>query len=519
MSCKTKQVLGIMLMVGFCSAAARADVSVLYAPAAPDNAAFRAALETLVGGPVDYFDARMYTPDLSTLLEYDCVITHWYYYWAAPATMGDRLADFVDAGHRVILGDSCYGRLQGRIMTVAYCPAIIGGGGGEYNGDGTDCVHEGVTSYSSYEAVDELQPGAHSDGTVGSEGKSAVAWRGDRLVYYSCGNTGGGFDPGDWARLTANMCLCPVEPYGACCDPDTAVCVDDLSQSQCEADFHADETCAALDPPCGTAVSLLYAPANPDNPEFRAEVATLIGGPVDYFNAYTSPTPTLDFLLQYDCVFTWVNYPYYDGYAFGDLLADYVDAGGRVILGQWTLGSFGYSQEIPSRIELPEYCPVAYISTHFGSGAYAGDGSDCVHLGVGPYATDYLDVISTLSPGALSDGTFEPYGSPAVAWRADRRVYYSPGNLGGEPDYTSGDWARLTANMCTCQVPHIVGDLNCDGVINGYDIDPFVLALTSPEESYAPQFPYCDYMLADCNGDGEVNGYDIDPFVDLLVSP
>jgi len=60
------------------------------------------------------------------------------------------------------------------------------------------------------------------------------------------------------------------------------------------------------------------------------------------------------------------------------------------------------------------------------------------------------------------------------------------------------------------------GDLNCDCVINNFDIDPFVLALTNPTK-YAQQFPNCDRMLADCNGDGKVNNFDIDPFVKLLA--
>jgi hypothetical protein len=69
----------------------------------------------------------------------------------------------------------------------------------------------------------------------------------------------------------------------------------------------------------------------------------------------------------------------------------------------------------------------------------------------------------------------------------------------------------------TAPVVQILGDLNCDGAVDGYDIDPFVLALTSPA-AYAEAFPACDYMLADINGDGTVNGYDIDPFVGLLTS-
>jgi hypothetical protein len=61
------------------------------------------------------------------------------------------------------------------------------------------------------------------------------------------------------------------------------------------------------------------------------------------------------------------------------------------------------------------------------------------------------------------------------------------------------------------------GDVNCDGQINGYDIDPFVLALTDPS-GYEVQFQNCDIASADVNCDGQVNGYDIDPFVLCLTS-
>jgi len=64
-------------------------------------------------------------------------------------------------------------------------------------------------------------------------------------------------------------------------------------------------------------------------------------------------------------------------------------------------------------------------------------------------------------------------------------------------------------------VPNRPGDLNCDGAVNNFDIDPFVLALTNPT-GYGAAYPQCDRMLADCNGDGLVNNFDIDPFVKLI---
>ncbi len=65
-------------------------------------------------------------------------------------------------------------------------------------------------------------------------------------------------------------------------------------------------------------------------------------------------------------------------------------------------------------------------------------------------------------------------------------------------------------------VTNFVGDLNCDGIANFDDIDPFVTALASPA-LYAEQFPACDRALADANDDGQVNFDDIDSFVAILA--
>jgi len=87
----------------------------------------------------------------------------------------------------------------------------------------------------------------------------------------------------------------------------------------------------------------------------------------------------------------------------------------------------------------------------------------------------------------------------------------------GTTDYT---WQYCGWNIDDVQiigVPQMaVGDLNCDGDLDGYDIQPFVLALTNPDQ-YAAQYPYCEVMLADINGDGAVDGFDVQPFVNLLT--
>ena len=59
------------------------------------------------------------------------------------------------------------------------------------------------------------------------------------------------------------------------------------------------------------------------------------------------------------------------------------------------------------------------------------------------------------------------------------------------------------------------GDMNCDGVFNGGDIDPFFLALGDPA-AYLATFPDCRIANGDMNGDGALNGGDIDPFFACL---
>ena len=194
---------------------------------------------------------------------------------------------------------------------------------------------------------------------------------------------------------------------------------------------------------------ILYAPSQADNPAFRADLASICGTTVDYFDAIAG-TPDAALLSNYSCVLTWVNSPYADPVAFGDNLAAYVDAGGTVILGQWTYPS-DQGNYLQGQIMTPAYCPVT-TTTSFDVGAYNGDGTTCVHTGVAAYDTQFLDA-ATLGGGNTSDGTFNnPSNSLAVAWRPDGRVYYSPGNTGDSYPGTAGlDWAELTCNMCTCQ--------------------------------------------------------------------
>ncbi|MGE0481748.1 MAG: RHS repeat-associated core domain-containing protein [Phycisphaerae bacterium] len=62
------------------------------------------------------------------------------------------------------------------------------------------------------------------------------------------------------------------------------------------------------------------------------------------------------------------------------------------------------------------------------------------------------------------------------------------------------------------------GDANCDGAVNNFDVDAFVLAVADAEE-YETEYPTCDILNCDMNGDGLVNNFDLDPFVGVLTAP
>jgi hypothetical protein len=85
----------------------------------------------------------------------------------------------------------------------------------------------------------------------------------------------------------------------------------------------------------------------------------------------------------------------------------------------------------------------------------------------------------------------------------------------GSTYYDSGESRTLAQRLLgSAATP---ADLNCDGLINFFDIDPFILALFDPT-AYAASFPACDIAAADTNGDAAVNFFDIDPFVACLFA-
>ncbi len=189
------------------------------------------------------------------------------------------------------------------------------------------------------------------------------------------------------------------------------------------------------------ATQYLMAQSESDNAAFRTSLSALLGGAtVDYFDT-RSATPTLAQLQAYNGVFTWTNYSYADEVAFGNILADYVDTNGRVVLGAFTTYAGNHlSGDIMTAAYSPVYSPSG--ANYFSSSSYAGDGSAILWNGVSSYSASYRDMVALQGAGIV-DGTFAD-GSIAGAYRPDLGVIY----LGGMETLVSvtGDYEQLLAN-------------------------------------------------------------------------
>ncbi|QOJ15867.1 MAG: hypothetical protein HRU75_14995 [Planctomycetia bacterium] len=107
----------------------------------------------------------------------------------------------------------------------------------------------------------------------------------------------------------------------------------------------------------------------------------------------------------------------------------------------------------------------------------------------------------------LAVGVFATPDGGALVWQSQ-----VPASVNSNGNIDAAEYIRLAITP-----PPVLGDMNCDGVVNNFDIDPFVMALIDPT-GYAAAFPGCDAAArGDVNGDSAFNNFDIDPFVALIL--
>jgi subtilisin family serine protease len=160
---------------------------------------------------------------------------------------------------------------------------------------------------------------------------------------------------------------------------------------------------------------------------------------VDYFDARNG-NPTLEQLSEYDVAVVWSNYQFADPYGMGDVLADYVDNGGGVVLQQF---SFGTGWNLDGRI-MNEYSPFSPGPTQYMNlslGDY--DSGHPIMDGIGDITEYYMADVSIVNDGewvaSWDDGT------PFVAYSPEANVVAVNGYVGDYRQFT-GDMIMLVHN-------------------------------------------------------------------------
>ena len=136
-----------------------------------------------------------------------------------------------------------------------------------------------------------------------------------------------------------------------------------------------------------------------------------------------------------------------------------------------------------------------------GAGILALDASGDVYVTGSSWGGDnYWDYATIKYDPAGNELWLARYNGPQMG---GDRVSGMVLDASGDVYVTGTSWGGATRlDYATIKYSQpILGDLNCDGVIDALDIEPFLVALFEPE-SYGGQYPDCDINLADINGDG-----------------
>jgi len=120
---------------------------------------------------------------------------------------------------------------------------------------------------------------------------------------------------------------------------------------------------------------------------------------VDFYN-FTSTLPTLGQLQAYNVVICWTDYQPSDPVAAGNLLADYVDGGGKLVLSVFAFSGADY-WGLSGRVMTAAYTPLLNGEYDHYTWANLGtyNASSPIMQGITTIGDDFRD-FTTLSPGA-----------------------------------------------------------------------------------------------------------------------
>ena len=199
-------------------------------------------------------------------------------------------------------------------------------------------------------------------------------------------------------------------------------------------------------------------------------------------------TPTLAELRAYDVVLTWSNYQYADPAAIGNVLADYVDAGGKVINLLFSLGTHGWQ-----------------MGGRFMSQGYTAlNGTDVIYenacLGTFDPAHPIMDGITSVCDYHRLAGTYLTANSHAVARWTDNQLF-----VAAKDDRSVVSIAGYVGHyhQWTGQMPEVVHNailwlarrsVYLPVVLRHYPYDPYFEPNNTFDQAYGPLSPATNYL-------------------------
>ncbi len=153
--------------------------------------------------------------------------------------------------------------------------------------------------------------------------------------------------------------------------------------------------------------------------------------------------PQLDELLPYDVILVWSNYPFRNTDLLGDVLADYVDTGGAVVLAQYCFTDTLWS--IGGRM-MSQYSPMGTGSTLLGGTLGTYDPTHPIMQGVTSLTAQNGTVVAPTQGNSDLVASWN-YGNPCVVVNTDvPRVVALNMYFGASYSTLSGDWNVLLPN-------------------------------------------------------------------------
>ena len=382
------------------------------------------------------------TPPLQVLQQYDIVFAFDAGgVWNDPLAMGNVLADYEDGGGVVVVGDIAWYNfghwyLEGRWMFDGYSPyGLTLQNLYDLN---TACITD--KSHPLMAGVNDLTAQNRNGVTLASEATALAIWTdGPPAVAYKTNNgrtavginaplgNNGEFSE-DWGRLIVNagrwLLNCGPLPTPTATPMPTPGGV------------------------CGLRILIAYSDYGLDfEPDALSRQISLEQGiaQVDFFDALNG-TPLLCVLNRYDIVFAFSATPWSDPVAMGNVLADYEDAGGIVVVATAAWDHVG-CWNLQGRWMTDGYSP--YDSTYQRNFSYntanITDPSHTLMAGVGSLTAFYRNNV-TLTSGAVSVADWTD-GPSAVAYKTNNGHTAVGLNayLGGLNQF-SGQWGRVIVN-------------------------------------------------------------------------